>query len=429
MGESTAILTVNTGDGERRVALDDYLDGEAAERAEHEANAWIKSLRHLPVDGQPLRDRFLVRGDSLWWFAELYLHKRRVVTDILRTISALDALVARERPLAIGVHEGDAVAVHLARACAAKRQLMWSGAPSPRRSWWKRRLDPVARGALYTLAAFVDRFKPGRRRVQTGSTVTVAAFVHSAFWRPATDDESYIGPVLREVSRLAGPEQLALVGLGPVTNFKSRTWRQRFSEFVAPPSATPFNPVARYASGRSLAESSRVWSERNANRDALLASAGAARGVRLPRLRCLAAAPRRVHGHHSPAVPLVRPRHGRDRRGARRAPAEGRHHVRRSGRFGEGAGPGGTAAARPRGRPAARVHLPALAQLPARTRRNGAVARKPGRFRFPSSGPDAPVRSVCCQAPHRSGPFPARKPVGCGKPQARCLRRGGTLDG
>ena len=35
--------------------------------------AWIKALRHLRVDGVPFRSRFTLRGDSLWWFAELCL--------------------------------------------------------------------------------------------------------------------------------------------------------------------------------------------------------------------------------------------------------------------------------------------------------------------------------------------------------------------
>ena len=106
MADETSTIIVNTGDGERRVDLWSYLDAEAIERAERDANTWIKSLRHVLVDGVPLRDRFLHRGDSLWWFAELYLHKRRVVVAILRTLYALESLAARERPLTMGLAEG-----------------------------------------------------------------------------------------------------------------------------------------------------------------------------------------------------------------------------------------------------------------------------------------------------------------------------------
>jgi hypothetical protein len=102
----------------------------------------------------------------------------------------------------------------------------------------------------------------------------VAAFVHSAFWRPATDDESYIGPVLREVSNLVGDRGLALVGLGPRTNFRSRTWQQRLSEWLGPAAdPLPFDPVGRYASGPALAPSAGVWRARHASRQALHGSA------------------------------------------------------------------------------------------------------------------------------------------------------------
>ena len=276
---ATTTLIVNTGDGERRVALDAYLDAEAAERAERDANAWIKSLRHVAVDGRPLRDRFTFRGDSLWWFAELYLHKRRVVVDILRTIAALDALFVRERPLAIGVADGDPLAIHLARQCAAKRQLMWRGAPSPRRASWGRRLEPVLRGALYTASAAAERFKPGRRRAAADGSVAVAAFVHSAFWRPDTEDESYIGPCCARCRGSSEIGDLALVGLGPPTNFRSRTWSHRLPECFTPtvprcpstPSPATLRSGAR-AVGPGLAGAQREPATRCCDSDALRAA-------------------------------------------------------------------------------------------------------------------------------------------------------------
>jgi len=273
MADQKQILIVNTGDGERRVSLTTYLDAEAAERAEGDANAWIKSLRALPVDGVPLRDRFLFRGDSLWWFAELYLHKRRVVVAILRTLYALETLLARERPLALGVAEGDVLLTHLARQFAEGRHLSWRGSPAPARVPWRQRAEPLWRGLLYTASAFAQRYRPGRRSPGTRGAVTVVAFVHSAFWRQATGDESYIGPVLREVSKRVGDHQLTLVGLGPKTNFRSRTWKQRLAEIVHQTADTlPFAPVGSYASGRALAPSTAVWAGRNATRQALVGS-------------------------------------------------------------------------------------------------------------------------------------------------------------
>src|SRR5688572_12438571 len=94
-------LILEQGGARHRVALFDALDADAAERADLESNAWIKSLRTITVDGQSLRDRFTFRGDSLWWFAELYLHKRGTVRDVFRTIAASASLIARQRPSAI----------------------------------------------------------------------------------------------------------------------------------------------------------------------------------------------------------------------------------------------------------------------------------------------------------------------------------------
>jgi hypothetical protein len=275
MAEERPTFIVNTGDGERRVDLWSYLDAEATERAERDANAWIKSLRHVKVDGVALRDRFLFRGDSLWWFAELYLHKRRVVVTILRTISALEALAARERPITLGLAAGDVLTAHVARQFAARRQIAWPGPSRRTRTEWRRRVEPAWRGAQHWASAAVERLKRGPR---TGhrppGPVTVAAFVHSAFWRPATDDESYIGPVLREVSRVVGREGLALVGIGTPTTFRSRGFAERSREWFRGAAGTlPFSAASHYASRRALAPSARVWRDRNAHRRALHGSA------------------------------------------------------------------------------------------------------------------------------------------------------------
>src|SRR5258708_12850230 len=94
-------LDVGSGAGLTRLDLHSYLDAAAAERAQDEAYAWIKAVRHLRVDGVPFRNRFTFRGDSLWWFAELYLHKEQAILDLLRIIAAFDALVERDPPLSV----------------------------------------------------------------------------------------------------------------------------------------------------------------------------------------------------------------------------------------------------------------------------------------------------------------------------------------
>jgi hypothetical protein len=54
-----------------------FLTSDMREQARVNANAWIKSFRHAPYDGVPMRQRFTYRDESLWWFTEIYLHKMR----------------------------------------------------------------------------------------------------------------------------------------------------------------------------------------------------------------------------------------------------------------------------------------------------------------------------------------------------------------
>src|SRR6185295_163172 len=77
------------GTGPGTLSVDALIAPGDAERAEADANRWIKSLRHARVDGATFRDRFTHRGDSLWWFAEIYLHKRRIIVRALRALYAL----------------------------------------------------------------------------------------------------------------------------------------------------------------------------------------------------------------------------------------------------------------------------------------------------------------------------------------------------
>jgi hypothetical protein len=119
-------------------------------------------------------------------------------------------------------------------------------------------------------SAALERLRAGPRPHNPAAPVAVAAFVHSAFWRPATDDESYIGPVLREVSQRVGDHGLALVGIGTPTTFGRRRFAERWrSWFGRTAAAVPFSPTSRYASRDALAPSAGVWRDRHANRRAL----------------------------------------------------------------------------------------------------------------------------------------------------------------
>ncbi|MEP6917531.1 MAG: hypothetical protein ABJC89_17905 [Acidobacteriota bacterium] len=118
-------------------------------------------------------------------------------------------------------------------------------------------------------AARVSRGRP-RHAVPAATSTSVAAFVHSAFWRRGGSDgaaESYIGPVLELLDeRLGGA--IKYVGLGPTSNFRARRWwhalRRRESGSVT--------PIEMLAPLDALATSTRVWRERHATRRALWGS-------------------------------------------------------------------------------------------------------------------------------------------------------------
>jgi hypothetical protein len=257
------------------VGLADYLDARQAEEAERDGNRWIKSLRHARVDGVPLRDRFTWRGDSLWWFAELYLHKIPVAAAILRTAVALESLIARESPTAIEIVPGDEVLRFVAPLVAARHRVACRSAGLALGASEGSRLDLAVRSAFYAASACADRLRPGSRARQAPSRPDVAAFVHSAFWRhrPGVGDEAYIGPVLRAVADRLGGDRLQLVGVGPRTNFRVRAWQHRLAEFGDPQArAIPLTPVETYGSLSTIRPSLAFWAERGSIRRALWAS-------------------------------------------------------------------------------------------------------------------------------------------------------------
>lgn len=310
MNASEIVLRVDAGTGPRDVRLYEYLQPSDIEAAEEEAIAWIKALRHAVVDGQVFRARFRHRDESLWWFAELYLHKRGVMASALLQMRALDALIARERPLVIDVVRGTAVTRLLASQASSRSGLMNSHRSE--RAWAPvARLRDEARGAFYAWSAFASHLGRSASRRPPPRNVRIAAFVHSAFWRDAAPsaarsgstasargeferataslaeaademprrgkvdpagpnaegEETYIGPVLRAVADRLAPGELQLVGVGPRTNFRVRRWWHRVSEFSeSGASALPFSSVDDHASMAALAASRQVWRDRHANR-------------------------------------------------------------------------------------------------------------------------------------------------------------------
>lgn len=259
-------LDIDSGSGPRRVALRSYLDPQHEEQAQDEAYAWIKTVRHLTVDGVPFRRRFTFRGDSLWWFAELYLHKEQVILQLLRTIAAFDALIERERPLAIRYVDGINPGV-VAQAAAARKVRYtgpgWSSTPRLALLRMDARATALAAGArLSRLRAAPAAARPGR----------IAAFVHTAFWRADGADggaESYIGPVLRAVETRATAAAVRYVGIGARTNFRARRW---WDPIVAR-DGTTIVPIERYAPAAALAASRAVYRDRHRARRSMWQSA------------------------------------------------------------------------------------------------------------------------------------------------------------
>jgi len=260
------VLMVDSGTGPRRVRLGDYLNAAAEEQAIADEYTWIKRLRQLDVEGQPLRRRFTLRGDSLWWFAELYLHKHQVVLGLFRTMAALDHLIERERPVEMRVEGRHRLLRGLAPQAARVHGIRYRGAGGFGGSRMRLvRMNLRARGL--TLAAKASRARTRPAPTPEGST-RIAAFVHRAFWRSGASEgsgESYIGPVLEALEGRPG-SAVTYVGVGPAANFRARRWWHVFRQDRGRSAAIPVESLAPLA---SLRDSLRVWGDRHAMRRAL----------------------------------------------------------------------------------------------------------------------------------------------------------------
>ena len=265
-----AALDIETDSGCRRVRLSSYLDSAAAESAETSTLAWIKALRSMRVDGSTFRDRFTVRGDSLWWFAEIYLHRSRVVASVFQTLFALEALIATESPRAVRFRDGDRIAARVSALVAARHAIPFRG---PRQSVavWATRVGHRLRASIDALMAWMRRRRPIRSTPLPDSAIAV--FVYTAFWQSEPADETYLGPVLKELQERVSPDRLCLVGIGPRVKFKQRRWKDRLAELLDPTARDlSVTPVELYWPSCSKPAGPIVWRARRATRDALLSS-------------------------------------------------------------------------------------------------------------------------------------------------------------
>ena len=262
----------------------------------------------MTVDGVPFRSRFTLRGDSLWWFAELYLHKEQAILELFRTIAAIDTLIAREQPqrLSLGERSDMVRMVALARGmpCEAERS------PSP--GSLARRSSAARLRWRHAVALRGGQHAQSRR-------ARVAAFVHSAFWRADVEDgsaESYIGPVLRRSRRGSGAESIHYVGVGPRRNFQARRWWHP----LAAADAGPMVPIERYAAARGAEETRRrCGASATRIRDALWSSDDIREHASIRGCDCWPIVREQLAGHRAAAVAVVGAGDGRSRRRARRA--------------------------------------------------------------------------------------------------------------
>jgi hypothetical protein len=255
--------------------LSTLVTPELTERARVETNAWIKRLRLVPyvVDGrtQTMRERFVYRGDSLWWFTELYLQKMRQLDRAMLTVLALDAARAQNAAAPLVITGADAAPAPPARAWGAAHGVaidLPDAAPAAPGHYWA--------GAQVGLSAALSRvtraLRPGRARP---APAPVAAFVHTAFWRGREDgQEGYIGPVLEALDH-AAPGAVRLVGVGPRQNFTARrTWSAVTGAMAGGAKAPAITPVEDLAPWNALRGAMALWRQRATLADALVAGPG-----------------------------------------------------------------------------------------------------------------------------------------------------------
>lgn len=275
MSGRDTVLILRGRQASKRVSLASYVGADARERSEIEANRWIKSLRKAEVDGRPLRDRFRYRDDSLWWFAELYLHKRGRIARLFRQLHGLDALMEAERPRSVRIVEVGDLMTTAARMALASRGVDLDVGAGASLAAWKDQARTRAQSLAYRVSARLSLV--GTRAVPSGSA-DVACFVHSAFWQvgsagAGSDRETYVGPVIEPLGARLAAGRLALVGVGPRTSYRGRRWWHRLQELGDPTARSmPLMPIETLATPSDVAPSGTVWRSRHAIRRALLKS-------------------------------------------------------------------------------------------------------------------------------------------------------------
>jgi hypothetical protein len=253
-----ATVTATTPQGQHvTLDLDAALSPARREQARGDAIEWIKRFRLVRYDGRSMRERFTYRGDALWWFTELYLHKMRRIDTAVSTVLALEAVREAHQPSRITI-QADDPAVRLAATAFGQAhgmpiELTGAGRARPGIGWQSFLIGAGARLSRVRAGARPDRHP------------AVAAFVHTAFWRDADGgdgprQESYVGAVLDAVAAGGREGDLYCVGVGPRRNFRARRW---WDPVTAPGAGSRLvTPVERLAPSAALADSFRLWRAR-----------------------------------------------------------------------------------------------------------------------------------------------------------------------
>lgn len=251
----TSITAISAQGVAQRVDATTWHSPTIQERVRVEANAWIKRLRLVGYGEASMREQFTYRGDSLWWFTEVYLHKMRQLEDALATVFALEASIAHHAPHRLEVTCGTPAAASAARAFGQARGVTIATGQGPAVA------AHVDQGLLVGVSALLSRLRPTPR--PAAGPARVAAFVHTAFWRAGAGDdgrEAYIGDVLDAVASRLSPGDLHLVGLGPRRNFRSRRWWDP----IVGRGTRRIVPIEHYARRTDLSESLALWRQRDA---------------------------------------------------------------------------------------------------------------------------------------------------------------------
>jgi hypothetical protein len=262
----TSITAIGSGGAGHRLDTASLLSAAMQDRVRTEANRWIKRLRLVPYGQASMRERFTYRGDSLWWFTEIYLHKMRRIEDALAAIFMLEAAVDQTSPRRLVVTCGGRADANATRAFAQARGLDVDITHAAERP------APFDAGLLVGVSAVLSRLRPTPR--PPAGRARVAAFVHTAFWRAqgAADDgrETYIGDVLDAVAARVPRDDVRLVGVGPRRNFRARRWWDP----VVGRDTRRVTPVEHYAPRRHLTEALALWRDRQRLADALTTGDG-----------------------------------------------------------------------------------------------------------------------------------------------------------